>query len=453
MKIRLAAALLLVMAACTPKAADVPVLTPQEQIAADPYKAGGVYFRGKGYSYANLDGKTAAGNELRPLTPAPKGYKPFHISHYGRHGARYIIDPKTNDRSVNPMRAALADSALTPYGVSLAERMLAHYATSQHREGDLTRLGWRQHQDFAREMYREYPAIFKHDPKIEAYATQVQRCIMSMDAFCTALTAIDPHLDIYQETSRINLDNLNPHANENPLRQGGTAVAGRYTRVNPWGGTWPQFIDSILDYKAILARIFKDPDWIATYREPRWFVASDLFNFVLNAQDSDSGVDMMDVFTPEELYKVWQSDNYMYWMENGPVNDRDLPLVENYVKFVDEALGNYASDGRPSVFLRFGHDSALLYFLTCLDVDGMGQMPSSAAEIENIWQNYRVPMGATLNTVFYCPVHGKYFADDVLVKMTLCGEEVKLASVPGEGPYYRWSDVRNHLTEVIESYN
>ena len=23
------------------------------------------------------------------LPPAPKGYKPFYISHYGRHGARY----------------------------------------------------------------------------------------------------------------------------------------------------------------------------------------------------------------------------------------------------------------------------------------------------------------------------------------------------------------------------
>ena len=28
--------------------------------------------------------------KLEPaMTPAPKGYKPFYISHYGRHGARY----------------------------------------------------------------------------------------------------------------------------------------------------------------------------------------------------------------------------------------------------------------------------------------------------------------------------------------------------------------------------
>ena len=29
------------------------------------------------------------------LTPAPAGYEPFYISHYGRHGARYMTSDKT----------------------------------------------------------------------------------------------------------------------------------------------------------------------------------------------------------------------------------------------------------------------------------------------------------------------------------------------------------------------
>ena len=28
------------------------------------------------------------------LTPAPENYKPFYISHYGRHGSRYLINPE-----------------------------------------------------------------------------------------------------------------------------------------------------------------------------------------------------------------------------------------------------------------------------------------------------------------------------------------------------------------------
>ena len=31
---------------------------------------------------------TPSGN----VTPAPAGYEPFYVSHYGRHGARYMTD-------------------------------------------------------------------------------------------------------------------------------------------------------------------------------------------------------------------------------------------------------------------------------------------------------------------------------------------------------------------------
>ena len=35
-------------------------------------------------------GKAAFGHDLSPkdLTPAPKGYEPVYVSHYGRHGSR-----------------------------------------------------------------------------------------------------------------------------------------------------------------------------------------------------------------------------------------------------------------------------------------------------------------------------------------------------------------------------
>ena len=31
------------------------------------------------------------GPSQHELTPAPKGYRAFYISHYGRHGSRYLI--------------------------------------------------------------------------------------------------------------------------------------------------------------------------------------------------------------------------------------------------------------------------------------------------------------------------------------------------------------------------
>ena len=34
-------------------------------------------------------------DEFGTMSPAPKGYKPFYISHYGRHGSRYAWNPDT----------------------------------------------------------------------------------------------------------------------------------------------------------------------------------------------------------------------------------------------------------------------------------------------------------------------------------------------------------------------
>ena len=58
-------------------ALNLSAQTTREEMAADLNKTGGVY-----YAYPTVEADN---------TPAPKGYKPFHISHYGRHGSRYLI--------------------------------------------------------------------------------------------------------------------------------------------------------------------------------------------------------------------------------------------------------------------------------------------------------------------------------------------------------------------------
>ena len=50
-------------------------LSATDQLKADPRKA-----YGTDYPYQVVDYK---------MTAAPKGYTPFYISHYGRHGSRY----------------------------------------------------------------------------------------------------------------------------------------------------------------------------------------------------------------------------------------------------------------------------------------------------------------------------------------------------------------------------
>ena len=64
--------LVLCLAVITTGAQDIPAL---EQLKADPRKA-----YGTDYPYCF---------EETPLSKTPSGYKPFYISHYGRHGSRY----------------------------------------------------------------------------------------------------------------------------------------------------------------------------------------------------------------------------------------------------------------------------------------------------------------------------------------------------------------------------
>ena len=67
-KIALAALLLPAMAVAQ---------TAKDEIFNDLNKAGGVYYA---YPVSTVE-----------QTPAPKGYEPFYVSHYGRHGSRYLI--------------------------------------------------------------------------------------------------------------------------------------------------------------------------------------------------------------------------------------------------------------------------------------------------------------------------------------------------------------------------
>ena len=54
--------------------------------------------------------------DLPKLTPAPDGYEPFYISHYGRHGSRYLNDMKGYIEPYKTLQAADSLGKLTPVG-------------------------------------------------------------------------------------------------------------------------------------------------------------------------------------------------------------------------------------------------------------------------------------------------------------------------------------------------
>ena len=100
--------------------------------------------------------------EFDPIvdTKAPKGFKPFYISHYGRHGSRY-------EQNSTFARAALEGFAyldslnlLTDTGKALYSDVNAVVEAHKGMEGSLTPRGAREHKLLAQRMYERFTPVF-----------------------------------------------------------------------------------------------------------------------------------------------------------------------------------------------------------------------------------------------------------------------------------------------------
>ena len=174
--------------------------TTYEEVAADLDKSGGVY-----YAYP----VTKSCN-----TPVPAGYEPFYISHFSRHGSRYLISDEDLDRVVEVFDKAHAAGALTPLGEEVRSKLLSFQVEMKGRGGGLTPLGERQHRAIAGRMYEANPGVFTDDAVITAVSTPVMRCAYSMMAFTEALKERNPRLSIPRESSNRHLAYLNYHSPE-----------------------------------------------------------------------------------------------------------------------------------------------------------------------------------------------------------------------------------------------
>ena len=81
---------------------------------------------------------------LPNLTPAPEGKAPFYISHYGRHGSRYIQNRRGFDVPYKMLCSADSLNELSEAGQMVMNSMRMIYADTDKHWGDLTSYGQRQ---------------------------------------------------------------------------------------------------------------------------------------------------------------------------------------------------------------------------------------------------------------------------------------------------------------------
>ena len=363
-----------------------------------PEQTGGVYYAYPVNSSQRVD--------------IPDGFGVFYISHYGRHGSRWLPDEGRYEW-VNEQFSD--DSNLTRLGRDVKRRLKKIWKNARGHAGQLTPLGARQHQGIARRMAEHYPEVFRgDDTRLQARSSTVPRCRASMLSFCEELQQHFPQLHIIPETDAAHMAYLNHESAELKALQ-------RRTRRQPNIGT-----------DRFMSALFKD---VTKVRDPRKLL-SELHTIASDMQDIPLNVSLWDLFTHEELMAVHDANNERMTICNGttPLNEgiparSSIALWQNVEQEADAIIAN----GGHGASLRFGHDTALYRLLTLLQL----QLPGNS-------MSAFLCMGANLQLVFARNAEGT-----VLVQFVLNEKAAKLAIPSHYGDCYEWSSVKAYMHDRI----
>lgn len=401
--------------------------TTFEEISADLNKAGGVYL-----AYPTVETKQ---------TPAPKGYKPFYVSHYGRHGSRYLLSDRDYQWIIQLMEKAETVNGLTPLGHDVLKRLNMVWEEAQGRAGDLTPLGVRQHQGIAERMSKNFPEVFRGKRHVSARSTVVYRCAMSMVAFGDRLKQLNPQLDMSYEMSEKYMSYLNYHsARSNAFTHG---------KKGPWVEEYRKFEEAQVHPDRLVSTLFSNADFIRCEVNPSELMWG-LYWIAVDMQDMETPVSFFDLFTAKEMFDLWQCVNYRFYMgnanplaSNGIVMANAKSLVENILESADAAI----KDRSIAATLRFGHDGNVIPLLALLQIENFDVAVAGPAEAYKHWCDFKAtPMASNVQIVFF-----ENKAGDILVKFMHNENEVHVPVKTDQWPFYHWNDVKEYYQKRLST--
>ena len=378
----------------------------------------------------------------KPLTKAPKGYKPFYISHYGRHGSRYYWNAMLYQELSKLLTTAHEKQWLTPEGEAFYEKFMAAKDELTAGVSELSDLGWEQHQRIARTMYNNFPEGFKKGGNVLAISSLTGRCVLSMSSFCQELVQCNPKIEIREQSARKTLDGVVPTDNQNPLKHKFRRDTARWEKNRDKF----QFDESLRD--KVVKRVFTNTDSLPGNLH---HIGSNLINLYVSLPNIGHEGMMGRLITDEEVAKQWEQSNLgSYSWVFGPQYEM-IPILEDIIKKADaviEGRSDHISD------LRFGHDTCLGPLTVLMGINGADLDPEDPYEVKNCYQNWETCKASNIQLVFYRGKNARSLnsgsVDNILVKLLLNGEEARLPISTDRFPYYRWSDLRQFYQARID---
>ena len=387
----------------------------------------------------------------KALTPTPKGYEPYYMSHYGRHGSRWLISDGNYSHPIATLETAKEMGKLTAKGEEVLETLKAIYKTSAKRLGDLTTVGERQHHGIGKRMTQNFPEIFKKkDVMIDARSTVVTRCILSMIAECEELAAANPTARIHNDVS----ESLQYYLNqpwEGIVKEMGRNTGDKEDRDYSIKWTHPE---------RLMKELFNDQDYVYN-NVAAGALMRQLFHVACNMQSHETNLELFSLFTDEEIYDQWRQKNIGWYLDYGPspVSGGKMPfsqlnLLKNIIETADTVTKTQAT-------LRFGHEVCVMPLACLLELDNCGMAVDNLDELDKYWRNYRIfPMGCNIQLIFYRPLpfkpkgkgKGLPKPGPVLVKALLNEREAYLPIETNQWPYYDWQQLREYYLKKISDF-
>ena len=336
-------------------------------------------------------------------TPPPAGFKPFYISHYGRHGSRYHTLEKYFAESYFTLEKARMEANLTAEGMHLLKQADSLCKMHDGMLGVLTPKGVREQKALARRMCGRFPEVFsgKGVRKIDGYSSDIPRCIVSLAAFTGSLLSEYPDLEVSYESGE---------------------RCSRYLRITDTYAQSREYyyplmdeaIEQSCDWSSLMNILFIDPSRVEI---TPYELASHIWGaWAICECVEDVHIDINRYFTEEQLFNTWKFRSQYYYQilarsdKFGETSAKGTAvLLKDFLDKADEALAS----GDIAATLRFGHDSILMPLMALVGIDEFDDWHTESDPIIAKWDlGTYVCMGSNFQMVFYRNRTGK-----ILVKI------------------------------------
>lgn len=395
-------------------------VAPLDQLKADPRKAYGTDYP---YSF-----------EAVQLTPTPKGYKPFYISHYGRHGSRYYWNNLLYKDLDSLLNKAHDLNQLTAEGEAFRAKFMIAKDELATSVSELSDLGWEQHQRIARTMYKNFGEVFKNGGDVYAISSLTGRCVLSMASFCQELTQCNPKIEIREESARKVLDGVKPDDRQNPNYH-------KYPKSKPRfeaNRSRFQYQDNLRE--RIIQRVFTSTEGLPG---SPYIIANNLINLYTSLPSIGHEGMMGNIITDKEIAARWENENLgTYTWVFEPRYDM-IPILRDIITKAEAVISGQT---QRLADLRFGHDTCLGPLTVLMGINGADRDPEDPYEVKNCYQNWQTGKASNLQLIFY---RGKKPGQDLLLKCLLNGHEATLPLPSDLYPYYRWNDFKQFYTDLV----